>query len=197
MAELLREPDQVKVFILYLMDKIGYPLNYTDVGTIIIRDGLVDYFNFVESFRNLLENKHIQGVRSDGTIVDPDDDFHPDDDSILYEITKKGKIVAEGLADDLLMAAVREKSYVSAMRHLSLEKRGAVIDQSAENNGDNGFIFHCTIKDKDGLALKLSLRAETYNQLRRMQMNFEDKPDVVLRGITALVTGNVNYLFDS
>ena len=47
MAELLREPDQVKVFILYLMDKIGYPLNYTDVGTIIIRDGLVDYFNFV------------------------------------------------------------------------------------------------------------------------------------------------------
>ena len=115
MAELLREPDQVKVFILYLMDKIGYPLNYTDVGTIIIRDGLVDYFNFVESFRNLLENRHIQGVRSDGTIVDPDEDFHPDDDSILYEITKKGKIVAEGLADDLLMAAVREKSYVSAM----------------------------------------------------------------------------------
>ena len=132
MAELLREPDQVKVFILYLMDKIGYPLNYTDVGTIIIRDGLVDYFNFVENFRTLLENKHIQGVRADGTIVDPDEDFHPDDDSILYEITKKGKIVAEGLADDLLMAAVREKSYVSAMRHLSLEKRGAVIDQSAE-----------------------------------------------------------------
>ena len=98
MAELLREPDQVKVFILYLMDKIGYPLNYTDVGTIIIRDGLVDYFNFVENFRSLLENRHIQGVRADGTIVDPDEDFHPDDDSILYEITKKGKIVAEGIA---------------------------------------------------------------------------------------------------
>ncbi len=197
MAELLREPDQVKVFILYLMDKIGYPLNYTDVGAIIIRDGLVDYFNFVESFRELLEKKHIMGTRADGTVVEADEDFHPDDDSILYEVTRQGKIIAQGLADDLLMAAVREKSYVSAMRHLSLEKRGAVIDQSAETIGEAGFIFHCTIKDKDGLALKLSLRAETYNQLRRMQMNFEDKPDVVLRGITALVTGNVNYLFDN
>ena len=197
MAEMLREPDQVKVFILYLLDKIGYPINYTDIGTIIIRDGLVDYFNFVENFRSLLENKLVQGIRADDTIVEPDEDFHPDDDSILYEITKKGKVVAEGLAEDLLMSAVREKSYISAMRHLSLEKRGAVIDHSAESNGDSGFIFHCTIKDKDGLALKLSLRAETYNQLRRMQMNFADKPDVVLRGITALVTGNVNYLFDN
>ena len=181
MAELLREPDQVKVFILYLLDKIGYPLNYTDIGTIIIRDGLVDYFNFVECFQHLMENELIEGKREDG---------------ILYSVTRKGKIVAEGLSEDLLGAAVREKSYISAMRHLSLEKRGAVMDQSCERDGE-GFIFHCSIKDKDGLAMKLSLRADTFNQLRRMQMNFEDKPDVVLRGITALVTGNVNYLFEN
>ena len=33
-------------------------------------------------------------------------------------------------------------------------------------------------------------------QAERMRMNFEDKPDVVYRGIVAMVTGNVNYLFD-
>ena len=195
MAELLREPDQVKVFILYLLDKIGYPLNYTDIGTIIIRDGLVDYFNFVECFQHLMENELIEGKREDGEVIDPNV-FHPDDDGILYSVTRKGKIVAEGLSEDLLGAAVREKSYISAMRHLSLEKRGAVMDQSCERDGE-GFIFHCSIKDKDGLAMKLSLRADTFNQLRRMQMNFEDKPDVVRRGITALVTGNVNYLFEN
>lgn len=194
-AELLREPDQVKVFILYLLEKIGYPLNYTDIGTIIIRDGLVDYFTFVECFQSLLEGEHIEGKRENGEVVDPEN-FHPDDDGILYTITRKGKIVAEGLADDLLGAAVREKSYISAMRHLSLEKRGAIMDQSCERDGE-GYIFHCSIKDNDGLAMKLSLRADTFNQLRRMQMNFEDKPDVVLRGITALVTGNVNYLFEN
>ena len=51
MAEKLHAPDQIKVFILYLLDKIGYPLEYTDIATIIIRDGLVDYFDFVEYFQ--------------------------------------------------------------------------------------------------------------------------------------------------
>lgn len=195
MAELLREPDQVKVFILYLLDKIGYPLNYTDVASIIIRDGLVDYFNFVECFQSLLKQELVEGKKGEDEIVDLDN-FRPDDEAVLFYVTKKGRIIAEGLAEDLLMAAVREKSYISAMRHLSLEKRGAVIDHSCERDGD-GYIFHCTIKDRDGMALKLSLRADTYNQVRRMEMNFEDKPDVVLRGITALVTGNVNYLFEN
>jgi len=30
-----------------------------------------------------------------------------------------------------------------------------------------------------------------------MKQNFEERPDVVYRGIIALVTGNVNYLFDT
>jgi hypothetical protein len=57
-------------------------------------------------------------------------------------------------------------------------------------------MFHCSIKDVDGLAFNLDLRADSYMQVQRMRMNFEDRPDVVYRGIVALVTGNVNYLFD-
>ena len=97
--------------------------------------------------------------------------------------------------DDLLLAAVREKSYVSAMRHLSLEKRGAVWNHSVEKDGE-GYIFHCSIRDRDGVAFHLDLRADSYPQAERMRMNFEDKPDVVYRGIVAMVTGNVNYLFE-
>ena len=82
------------------------------------------------------------------------------------------------------------------MRHLSLEKRGAVTNYNIETVGDGTYIFHCSIKDRDGLAFDLALRADSYMQVSRMRMNFEDKPDVVLRGIVALVTGNVNYLFD-
>ena len=40
------------------------------------------------------------------------------------------------------------------------------------------------------------LRADSYMQVQRMRMNFEDKPDVVYRGLLAIVTGNVNYLFE-
>lgn len=192
MAEKLRAPDQVKVFILYLLDKIGYPLDYTDIATIIIRDGLVDYFDFVEYFHQLLEAGHIRKIAKNedgGAATEERGDG-------LFEVTDTGRIIAKGLSDDLLMAAVREKSYISAMRHLSLEKRKAVVSQSSEQEG-TGYIFHCSINDMDGLALNLSLRADSYNQLNRMKQNFEERPDVVYRGIIALVTGNVNYLFDT
>jgi hypothetical protein len=203
MPETFHSPQQVKVFILYLLEKVGYPLDYNDLATIIIRDGYVDYFDFVTYFHELLEDGHVRKVSDpkentasdtkDEAVSNTDNDSQTDD---KYEVTDTGRMIAKGLADDLLIAAVREKSYISAMRHLSLEKRGAVVDHRIEMVGDGSYIFHCSIKDCDGMAFNLSLRADSYLQVSRMRMNFEDKPDVVYRGIVALVTGNVNYLFE-
>ena len=211
MPETFHSPQQVKVFILYLLEKVGYPLDYNDLATIIIRDGYVDYFDFVTYFHELLEDGHIKkiSVPCDGAKDKPseqkdengvaelektsDNDAQTKD---LYEVSETGRMIAKGLADDLLIAAVREKSYISAMRHLSLEKRGAVVDHRIEMVGDGTYIFHCSIKDCDGMAFDLALRADSYLQVSRMRMNFEDNPDVVYRGIIALVTGNVNYLFE-
>ena len=193
MPETFHSPQQVKVFILYLLEKIGYPLDYSDLATIVIRDGFVDYFDFVTYFHELLEAGHIIRAAKDGD-SEQREEIPVDRDS--YEASDTGRMIAKGLADDLLLAAVREKSYISAMRHLSLEKRGAVVNHEIESVGDGSYIFHCSIKDCDGLAFKLDLRADSYMQVSRMRMNFEDKPDVVYRGIVALVTGNVNYLFE-
>ncbi len=194
MPETFHSPQQVKVFILYLLEKVGYPLDYNDLATIVIRDGYVDYFDFVTYFHELLEAGHIRRVGGDEDEENPGKERPLDRDS--YMVTETGRMIAKGLADDLLLAAVREKSYISAMRHLSLEKRGAVIKHDIEQVGDGTYIFHCSIKDCDGLAFDLDLRADSYMQASRMRMNFEDKPDVVYRGIVALVTGNVNYLLE-
>ena len=211
MPETFHSPQQVKVFILYLLEKVGYPLDYNDLATIIIRDGYVDYFDFVTYFHELLEDGHIikisvpcdgenaslsgkpENEKSSNSENSTENDVQTKD---LYEVSDTGRMIAKGLADDLLIAAVREKSYISAMRHLSLEKRGAVVDHRIEMVGDGTYIFHCSIKDCDGMAFDLALRADSYLQVSRMRMNFEDKPDVVYRGIIALVTGNVNYLFE-
>lgn len=193
MPETFHSPQQVKVFILYLLEKIGYPLDYNDLATIVIRDGYVDYFDFVTYFHELLEAGHISRVARDEE-EEGGRDIPVDRDS--YLVTDTGRMIAKGLSDDLLLAAVREKSYISAMRHLSLEKRGAVVKHDIEQVGDGSYIFHCSINDCDGLAFNLAIRADSYMQVSRMRMNFEDKPDVVYRGIVALVTGNVNYLLE-
>ena len=250
MPETFHSSEQVKVFILYLLEKIGYPLEYNDLASIVLRDGYVDYFDFVKNFHELLEQGHICAVDdpapkqdapdpevspedSAGPALSGNDEAEPeaderedpgeteraedvpDEDVKVYEsgapdaepetrdtgrqtayvVSSTGRMIARGLSDDLLLAAVREKSYVSAMRHLSLEKRGAVWNHSLEKDGD-GYVFHCSIRDRDGVAFSLDLRADSFPQAERMRMNFEDKPDVVYRGIVAMVTGNVNYLFE-
>ena len=195
MPETFHSPEQVKVFILYLLEKVGYPLEYNDLAAIVIRDGYVDYFDFVTCFHELIKDGHMVRTESDpssGAEGGTDEGVLGRD---LYAVSDTGRMIARGLSDDLLLAAVREKSYVSAMRHLSLEKRGAVWNHSIERDGE-GYIFHCSITDRDGLAFKLDLRADSYMQVQRMRMNFEDKPDVVYRGLLAIVTGNVNYLFE-
>ncbi len=194
MPESFHSPQQVKVFILYLLEKVGYPLDYNDLATIVIRDGYVDYFDFVTYFHELLEQNHIKKYTAEELVEKGIE--APSKNGDFYIVTETGKMIAQGLSDDLLLAAIRERSYVSAMRHLSLEKRGAVIKHDIEAVGDGSYIFHCSIKDREGLAFNLSLRADSFMQATRMRMNFEDKPDVVYRGIIALVTGNVNYLFE-
>ena len=127
MPETFHSPQQVKVFILYLLEKIGYPLDYNDLATIVIRDGYVDYFDFVTYFHELLEAGHIKRIGGDDDDESSAKERPVDRDS--YMVSDTGRMIAKGLADDLLLAAVREKSYISAMRHLSLEKRGAVISR--------------------------------------------------------------------
>ncbi|MBO6052551.1 MAG: DUF4364 family protein [Clostridia bacterium] len=199
MPETFHSPEQVKVFILYLLEKVGYPLEYNDLAAIVIRDGYVDYFDFVTCFHELIKDGHIVRKEAESENQDAEADGSSADEKSagrdLYAVTDTGRMIARGLSDDLLLAAVREKSYVSAMRHLSLEKRGAVWNHSIDRDGD-GYVFHCSITDRDGLAFKLDLRADSYMQVQRMRMNFEDKPDVVYRGLLAIVTGNVNYLFE-
>lgn len=227
----LKNPDEVKIFILFLLDRVGVPLSYSDLGTIVIRDGVIDYFAYFEYFCELVEAGHIAEADADGNPVFPEpaapDKEHPsvsvDGDEVpenlvasatldgakyprpsgddlanpakTYVVSETGRLIARSLSENILMAAVREKSYESAMRHLSLEKMGAVCDQTFERNGD-AFIFRCSVKDKDGTALDLALRADTVHQLNRMRLNFDERPDVIMRGIVALLTGNVNYLFE-
>ena len=153
----------------------------------MIRDGYVDYFDFVTNFHEILERELV--VKSSG-----DNDDKPVDRE-SYTVSSKGRTIAKEYSADALLDTVREKSYISAVRHLSLEKRGAVVNHNIEQTAD-GYVFHCSVKDRDGIVFELAIRAESYAQVSNMLSNFEDRPDLCYRGISSVMTGNVDYLVE-
>lgn len=188
MSSMLKDPHQIKIFILYLMDRIGYPLNYSSIGAIMIQDNIVAFFDFAECFFSLVDQGHIRVIHPDK--VNPDDE-EPD---ALYEVSESGKTIARDLSDSLL-TTVRDRSYRSAVRHLSLKKRGAIVDQSYRQEGDH-YLVTCNIRDREGEALSLTVRADSKSQLDTMMHNFSQRPEVVFRGIVGLLSGDADYLFD-
>ena len=102
MSMRLQNPEEIKVFILYLMERIGYPLSYTDIGSIVIRDGVTDYFAFFEQFDDLLRSGHVAEVDENGEPVPglPRDDEEAADPAKMYVITKSGKLIADALSEN-------------------------------------------------------------------------------------------------
>lgn len=184
MQSQFRDKNDIKIFILYLLRHIGYPLDFVSINDIVVQDGYVGYFDFVECFAELLETGNIAEYRSeDGKGED------------VYEITAQGIHVADNL-DSRILSAIREKSLKSALRLLSFRERGANLKFDYHPLGGGRFLVNCIITEKGEELMNVNLALESSNQLERIRRNFHEKPEVVYRGLLAVLTGEVNYLID-
>ncbi len=181
----LRDKNDIKIFILYLLRHIGYPLDFVSINDIVVQDGYVGYFDFAECFAELLDTGNIMET------TDPSGEGREE----LYEITPQGIHVADNLNSKLL-SSIREKSLKSALRFLSFRERGAKIKFDFRPMTGGRFTCNCIIQEKEEELMNVQLILESSNQLERIRHNFYDKPEVVYKGILAVLTGEVNYLID-
>lgn len=180
MSTLLKDKTDVKIFILYLMKNIGYPLPFTDIDVIVRQDGIVDYLSFTECFYELLETGNIKEERMT-------------DGSFVYLLTEQGANVAEHLQSSLL-ELIRTTSLQSALRMLSFHKRGCRCHTEEAQLADGRFQLTCTILEKDSELLSVSVKLDSREQLEQMKKNFYARPEVIFRGALALLSGEMNYL---
>ena len=178
----LAEKNDIKIFILYLMRNIGYPLDFNSISDIVIQDGIVGYFDFAECFAELVDAETIE-ARGSGA-------------DLQYSVSEKGLHIAEELSNGLL-AGIREKSLTSALRHLSFKKRGAVLKTMLEELDSGRYRVRCTIREKEEYILDVSVTAESEAQAAKIVDNFNRRPEVAFRGVLALLSGEVDYLFES
>lgn len=179
---MLKEKDDIRIFILFLMRNIGYSLSYHDLHDVVTQDGFVNSFDCIECIDDLVEHGNVRKFSENG--------------KNMYEITKQGSLVADELKSKLL-GMIRERSLRNAFRLLDFKRKGSEIVCRCKNNFDTTYEITCGIIDNGQEKMMIKLHVDNDATKTRILHNFDERPEVVYRGVLALLTGEMNYLFEN
>lgn len=178
----MTDKNEIKVFILHLMDRIGYAVNCNDVCSILHQENVVSYFDCGDCFAELVDANHVIETGID------------DKGEKIYVVSPSGKQIASALSDQIA-PSVKEASYRSAIRYLSFDKRGASVDCWKTPLNDGKYNVHCEIVEKGRKVLEINVDVDTFEEAEKMLFNFRRRPEIVFQGTMALVSGDKNYIF--
>lgn len=194
----LKDKNDIKIFILYLLKNLQYPLDFNTISDMVVQDEFVNYFDFAECFAELLDSGIVEQIRTgDGTSSESTvgTNGRTEKKDQLYKITEGGIEVVEQLQSSLLNV-IKEKSLKSAMRMLSFKERGSQVKCSGAEREDGRYDFECEIIENKCSMLKVNLVVDDKSLLDQMLENFDRRPEVAYRGLITLLTGDINYLID-
>ena len=103
MSSPLGNKQNITVFVLYLMQNVGYPMDFVTINDVIMQTDYVAYLDFAESFSRMKDSGLIEEV---GTT---------DKGEPTYTVTGKGRTVVESMQGDIL-PSILEESLTCALR---------------------------------------------------------------------------------
>ena len=110
-----------------------------------------------------------------------------------YAVTEKGRCVARELQSDIL-PSILDQSLACALRYIDFSRRGIEANCTIEPREDGRYDFCCSFEEKRNKIFRISLVVDSLERAKRMKDNFINRPEVIYRGVFALLAGNVNYL---
>lgn len=169
----LKEKRDIKLFILYLMHSIGFPLDYAEANDIAVQGEIINPLQFAECFAELLEA---------GTVAE---DKRQNQESQYYITSRGTHVVAE--LQNRLPSGLRERSLRSAMRYLSFERRGSELKFGVSERTDGRLTLNFSAIEESGPLFELSLMVPTQREADRMLFNLRDRPEEIYRNIIAVL----------
>lgn len=171
---------EIKVFMLYLLKNIGEPLDATTIGEVVVQDAFVNYFDFSICFSDLLDAGQVVEIEKDG--------------EKYYVISELGiSMVSE--VQGAVYASIREKALRSAQRLIALKRTGNRISCEITPEG-HGYMLNASMVDNEKTLLSLSTFVTDGDYAKKMQQNFNERAEIIYKGVMALLSGDVNFIFD-
>lgn len=180
MPRRINDDYHIKVYILYLFEKMASPLSHQTTAEIILWDGTVNYFVFMDCFEELKESGLLKEFG------------RGEQDEPLYVISEKGSELLSSV-EHALLEETKNKVLRSAARLLAYNKDGSEVHAEVRPEGE-GYVLHCTISDRRYPLMDLSVYLDQREEAEYFASRFDERADIVYRGVLALLTGESKFL---
>ena len=175
----LKSLTDIKIFLLFLLDNIRYPIDYTTLSKIISENVEEVTFDYEACLRELADAEHLLFDEIDG--------------ERYYMISDSGRLIAAELYDRL-DPDFREASVKSAAKYISLSKSNATIQSKIVELPDRRFEVSIGAKDSQGVRFSLSVTVNSRAQAEKIVSTYEANPDNIHKGILFCITGKLEFL---
>ena len=103
---------------LFLLENIGYPLDFVTVNDIVMQTDYVAYLDFAEAFNEMLDSGLIEQAPGEDTAV-------------KYVVTEKGKCIARELSGDILPTILDQS--LAALRYPTQKRNNTGVINKRED----------------------------------------------------------------
>lgn len=167
MAGFIHDKLDIKLLVLYIMDRAAAPIDFATLTDLALCDEGVDYFQYAEAVSELTSSGHLaqQGE--------------------LYSITDKGRRACAA-GESSLSPVVRQRCGQRLAPLNQALKRKAQVRARVEE-APQGFHVRLSMDDDQGSLFALTLLAPTREDAQRVADGFLDHPDRVYNGLLGVL----------
>ena len=175
----LRSRTDIKVFLLFILDAIHNPVDYTTLRRILYENTAALSTEYDECLDELVDGGHIYSDTVEG--------------ERYFMLSESGRRLSAELYDTL-DPAFRERSLRSAMKHLSLSDSGVSVSSVVTKTENARYAVHLVVTDKFGEIMNLTLTVNALSEADKIIASFSSSPAAVYRGVRFAATGRLGYL---
>lgn len=180
MPRQIKDPMDIKIFILEMLKQIDIPVDIETLNAIVVQDGYVNGFDFLGCFYDLTNTKAIE-VIDDGKGGEK------------YKITELGSRICMTLESPDLQQ-IRDKAARSAMSLISFQNRKAKVFSDIETLDNGKFKLVCRASEENHPFFNLEITLDNQMKANSFRENYEENPEFIYRAILGLLSGDINYL---
>jgi len=160
----IREKDDIKFLILYVMTYLKEGVTFSDLADMAMCDDAFSYFEFAECAAELVTSEHIRKEIDSG--------------NELYFITEKGQKTAEAF-EKRLPSVVREAGQRSALRVIRRNRRNATIVCKDKHRTDGTAAVELAVMDGEVPVFSLEVMVLNEKQASMFKDNFRNHAEQI------------------